>query len=156
MLLAMILLFMLLIMLVIPIYICMGASSAMWLLCSDVPGFILAQKMFWQTDSFSQMAIPFFMLAGQLMETTGITEGIMKFANSLVGHIKGGLAHTATLTGMIMAGVSGSANADGAAIGAVMLPALKRSGYEDGQAVSADSTISGKPFKKPFGRYCCR
>jgi len=132
----MILLFMLLIMLGIPIYICMGASSAMWLLCSDVPGFILAQKMFGQTDSFSLMAIPFFMLAGQLMETTGITEGIMKFANSLVGHIKGGLAHTATLTGMIMAGVSGSANADGAAIGAVMLPALKRSGYEDGQAVS--------------------
>lgn len=120
-----------------PIHVCMGVSAASWLLISgDAPGFIVASKMYAQHDSFSLMAIPFFMLAGQVMETTGITERIINFANSLVGHIRGGLAHTATLTGMIMAGVSGSANADGAAIGAVMLPSLKKSGYEDGQAVA--------------------
>lgn len=120
-----------------PIHVCMGVSAASWLLISgDAPGFIVASKMYAQHDSFSLMAIPFFMLAGQVMETTGITERIINFANSLVGHVRGGLAHTATLTGMIMAGVSGSANADGAAIGAVMLPSLKKSGYEDGQAVA--------------------
>ncbi len=120
-----------------PIHICMGVSATGWLLVSgDVPGFIIASKMYAQHDSFSLMAIPFFMLAGQVMETTGITERIINFANSLVGHIRGGLAHTATLTGIIMAGVSGSANADGAAIGSVMLPSLKKSGYEDGQAVA--------------------
>lgn len=120
-----------------PIHVCMGVSAASWLLISgDAPGFVVASKMYAQHDSFSLMAIPFFMLAGQVMETTGITERIINFANSLVGHIRGGLAHTATLTGMIMAGVSGSANADGAAIGAVMLPSLKKSGYEDGQAVA--------------------
>lgn len=120
-----------------PIHVCMGLSTVAWLILSgDAPGFVLASKMYAQHDSFSLMAIPFFMLAGQIMETTGITEKIINFANSLVGHIRGGLAHTATLTGMIMAGVSGSANADGAAIGSVMLPSLKKAGYEAGQSVA--------------------
>lgn len=120
-----------------PIHISMGFSAVVWLLLTpSVPGFVMAQKMYAQTDSFSLMAIPFFMLAGKLMETTGITETIIGFANSIVGHVRGGLSHTATLTGMIMAGVSGSANADGAAIGSVMLPALKKSGYGDGQSVA--------------------
>lgn len=120
-----------------PIYICMGMATVVWIITSgNAPGVILATKMYAQHDSFSLMAIPFFMLAGQLMETTGITEKIIKFAHSLVGHIRGGLAHTATVTGMIMAGVSGSANADGAAIGSVMLPALKKEGYDEGQAVA--------------------
>ena len=131
------LLFFILLFLGCPIYICMGLTSVVWILTNQrVPGVILATKMYAQNDSFSLMAIPFFMLAGQVMETTGITEKIISFAHSLVGHIRGGLAHTATLTGMIMAGVSGSANADGAAIGSVMLPALKKDGYEEGQAVS--------------------
>ena len=131
------LLFFGLLMLGCPIHICMGVSSAAWIIITgDAPGFVIASKMYAQHDSFSLMAIPFFMLAGQVMETTGITERIINFANSLVGHVRGGLAHTATLTGMIMAGVSGSANADGAAIGSVMLPSLKKSGYEEGQAVA--------------------
>jgi len=129
--------FFLLLLLGCPIHVSMGISTVAWLVfAGEAPGFILASKMYAQHDSFSLMAIPFFMLAGQIMETTGITEKIINFANSLVGHIRGGLAHTATLTGMIMAGVSGSANADGAAIGSVMLPSLKKSGYEDGQAVA--------------------
>lgn len=132
-----VLIFFVLILLGCPIHICMGMSAVLWLIFTDsVPGFIFASKSYAQYDSFSLMAIPFFMLAGQIMETTGITQNIIKFCNSLVGHVRGGLAHTATLTGIIMAGVSGSANADGAAIGSVMLPALKESGYEDGQAVA--------------------
>lgn len=119
-----------------PIHISMGVVAGSWFITSSVPDFVVAQKIYGQTDNFSLMAIPFFMLAGRMMEVTGITESIMKFASSLVGHIRGGLAHTATVTGIIMAGVSGSANADGAAIGSVMLQPLKKNGFKDGEAVA--------------------
>ena len=76
-----------------PVFLCMGCSGIIWILFSDgIPGLVIAQKMYTATDSFALMAIPFFMLAGQLMERTGITDSIVDFANSLVGHIRGGLA----------------------------------------------------------------
>lgn len=120
-----------------PIHICMSIPACVWLIISpDSPGIILAQKMYAMHDSFSLMAIPFFMLAGNMMEETGITDSLMEFANSLVGHIRGGLAHTATLAAMILSGISGSGNSDAAAIGSVMLPTLKKSGYDPGQSVA--------------------
>ena len=82
-----------------PIHISMGIATVSWLIfAGNVPGFVLASKMYAQNDSFSLMAIPFFMLAGQVMETTGITEKIINFCNSLVGHMRGGLAHTASFS----------------------------------------------------------
>lgn len=120
-----------------PIFFCMGVSSVTWLLCSgDIPGLVLAQKIYTATDSFSLMAIPFFMLAGQLMERCGITESLVSFANSLVGHIRGGLAHTCEVAGILMAGISGSGNADASALGSMLLPALQKSGYDEGFACS--------------------
>ena len=120
-----------------PIHISMGIPACVWLIISpDSPGFILAQRIFSAHDSFSLMAIPFFMLSGQMMEETGITEALMDFANSVVGHIRGGLAHTVSLTGIMFAAVSGSGNASAAAIGSTMLPALKKSGYDAGHAAS--------------------
>lgn len=118
-----------------PVYLCMGLSSAIWILASQgVPGLVIAQKMYTATDSFALMAIPFFMFAGQLMERTGITESIVDFANSLVGHIRGGLALTCELAGMLMGGISGSGNADCSALGSMLLPALEKSGYDEGFA----------------------
>ncbi len=120
-----------------PVYLCMGFSSVVWILFSDgVPGLVIAQKMYTATDSFALMAIPFFMLAGQLMERTGITESIVDFANSLVGHIRGGLALTCELAGILMGGISGSGNADCSALGSMLLPALEKSGYDEGFACS--------------------
>lgn len=120
-----------------PVYLCMGFSSIIWILFSDgIPGLVIAQKMYTATDSFALMAIPFFMLAGQLMERTGITENIVDFANSLVGHIKGGLALTCELAGILMGGISGSGNADCSALGSMLLPALEKSGYDEGFACS--------------------
>ena len=112
------------------------AATSTIVFMPDLPNLIIAQKMFTSMDSFSLMAIPFFMLAGGIMNETGITKKLVDFSNSLVGHIKGGLGHTSVLTGMLMAGVSGSANADAAAIGSLMVPSLKRSGYDEGFAAS--------------------
>lgn len=144
MILGLIILFFVLIFLGAPIAIAMGMSSVTWLfLKQGLPSVVMAQKMFTATDSFSLMAIPFFMLAGQLMERTGITEDIVVFSRSVVGHIRGGLAHTTVLSGMLMAGVSGSANADASAIGALMLPALRKNGYGPGFSVSVVAASAG-------------
>lgn len=121
----------------VPIAFSMAIAGAGTILAMpDLPNLIIAQKMFTAMDSFSLMAVPFFMMAGSIMAETGITENIVKFADSLVGHIKGGLGHTSILAGIMMAGVSGSANADAAALGAMLVPSLKKSGYEEGFAVS--------------------
>lgn len=120
-----------------PIAICLGTTGIFWLISQpNIPDLVFATKIYGASDSFALMAIPFFMMAGQIMEQTGITERFIEFAKSIVGHIRGGLAHTATVAGVIMAGVSGSGNADTAAIGTLMIPALVEEGYEEGYAVS--------------------
>src|SRR4030042_1073799 len=120
-----------------PLAFVMGVSSMISLLSDPaLPGLVFAQKIFTAGDSFVLMAIPFFMLAGHLMDQAGITEILAHFASTLVGHIRGGLAHTRVLVGMLMAGISGSANADASAIGSLMVPTLKKNGYDEGFAVS--------------------
>ena len=75
------------------------------------------------------MAIPFYVLAGNLMSEGGLTQKIVSFANALVGHVRGGLAHVSIVSAAIFSGVSGSAAADTAAIGSIMIPAMKKEGY---------------------------
>jgi len=128
----------------VPIAVCMGLTAAVWLFANpDVPTMLCASRMYNQMDNFSLMAVPFFMLAGQVMEYTGITSGLVKFANSLVGHIRGGLSHTACVSGMLMAGISGSGQADTAAIGNVLIPTLKKDGYEEGYACAVVAAAGG-------------
>ncbi len=119
----------------------LGAMAAL-LLDVSLPGFVMVQSMHNAVNSFALMAIPFFMLAGQLMEATGITGNIVKFADSIVGHIKGGLGHTVMVTGVLLAGVSGSSNADASAIGSMMVPTMQKSGYEDGFSCTLVATSS--------------
>lgn len=127
-----------------PIILCLGLPSTIWLIASArIPNLVMAQKMFTACDSFSLMAIPFFMLAGQIMERTGITEAIVDFANACIGWIRGGLACAVELAGIIMAGISGSSNADASALGSICLRALKRSGYEEGWAAAIVVSASG-------------
>lgn len=80
-------------------------------------------------DNFPLLAVAFFFLAGELMNASGITDRILNFANALVGHVRGGLCQVGILTSMVFAGVSGSAVADAAAVGSVLIPAMKRAGY---------------------------
>ena len=126
-----------------PLMISMGASSMVWLVCSDhIPNLVMIQKIFSSMDNFSLMAVPFFMIAGQVMERAGITENIVKFSNSCVGWIRGGIAHTTEFSGIIMAGISGSSAADGAALSSMLLRGLQKAGYDPGWAVAIVSSAA--------------
>ena len=127
-----------------PILLCLGLPPVIWLLQDgSIPNLVMGQKMYTAVDSFSLIAIPFFMLAGQVMERTGITEAIVDFANSVIGWVRGGLACTVELAGILMAGISGSSNADASALGAICLRALKKGGYEDGWASAIVVSAAG-------------
>ncbi len=89
----------------------------------------MVQRMIGGIDSFPLLAIPFFILAGNLMNTGGITDRLVTFSRVLVGHIRGGLAHVVVVANMIMAGMSGSGVADASGTGAVLIPAMKKAGY---------------------------
>ncbi|MCY9670375.1 TRAP transporter large permease subunit [Paenibacillus alginolyticus] len=91
---------------------------------------ILASNLLDGADNFPLMAIPFFILAGELMNAGGISKRIIAFAMSLVGHIRGGLGYVAIIASVIFAGLSGSAVADTAALGAILIPMMVRAGYD--------------------------
>ncbi len=95
----------------------------------QIPLMILPQKMVNGVNSFPLLAVPLFMLAGELMNRGGVTDRLVRFATALVGHITGGLANVVVVVNMIMAGMSGSAVADAAATGSVLIPAMKKAGY---------------------------
>lgn len=119
-------------------------SAAFLSILSD-PSFspiLLIQKLFSGLDSFTYMAIPLFLMAGGIMNESGITKRIVDLADSLVGQFHGGLAQTTALSGMLMAGISGSANADATAIGSIMLPPLREAGYDEGFRVSLVSACA--------------
>ena len=112
-----------------PIAFSMALAAAVYMqFAIGVPLEGLAQRMVGGLDTFPLLAIPFFMLAGSLMNTGGITIA-WSFAKVLVGHITGGLSHVVVVTNMIMAGMSGSAVADAAGTGSVLIPAMKSAGY---------------------------
>ena len=92
-----------------PVAYGMAVSAVVCLMIDpSLPGLVLSQKMFTSMDSFSLMAVPFFMLAGTLMEKSGITKILVNWARSLVGHCTGGIGDAAIVSGVVMAGVSGS------------------------------------------------
>ncbi len=103
-------------------------------------------------DSFPLLAVPFFILAGELMNSGGITAAIVRFAQSLVGHLRGGLAQVNILSSMLFSGISGSAVADASAIGKMMIPSMVRSGYSRpfAAAVTAAAAVVG-PIIPPSG-----
>ncbi|PKL02602.1 MAG: C4-dicarboxylate ABC transporter permease [Synergistetes bacterium HGW-Synergistetes-2] len=114
----------------IPLALVMGITGFSVILAMGVPLQLVAQRMFTGIDSFPLMAVPFFILAGDLMNRGGTTVRIIGFANSLVGHIRGGLAHACIVANMIFAGISGSAVADASAIGSIMIPSMEKNGYD--------------------------
>ena len=97
---------------------------------SHVPLQGMVQRMIGGIDTFPLLAIPFFILAGNLMNTGGITDRLVRIARALVGGITGGLAHVVVVSNMIMAGMSGSGVADAAGTGTILIPAMKKAGYK--------------------------
>jgi tripartite ATP-independent transporter DctM subunit len=129
----------------VPVAISLGLASAAYLLMADIPLVVIPQKFYAGIDVFVLLCIPGFILAGNLMNAGRITEAIIGFANALVGWIRGGLGLTNIAGSMLFAGISGTAVADAASIGAVMIPGMKKSGYPAGfsAAVTAASSTIG-------------
>ena len=102
---------------------------------------LFPQKMFTTLDSFSLLALPYFILAGELMAKGGISRKLVDFATVVVGHLRGSLAHANIVASMAFAGISGSSTADTSAIGGVLIPAMKE-GYKPGYAAAITATSS--------------
>lgn len=120
-----------------PIAVSMGLGSLVALLV-EMPQSVLMipSKIFGGLDSFSLMAIPFFILAGALMDGCGISNALIDFANLLVGRVKGGLAMVVVVASVIFAAITGSAAAATSAIGAILITSLTERGYEKGFSAS--------------------
>jgi tripartite ATP-independent transporter DctM subunit len=110
-----------------------------------LPEMLLAQRLFTGLDSFPIMAVPLFILAGELMNESGITDRIIRMADAFVGHIRTGLCQVGILSSVIFAGISGSAVADASALGRVFIPAMEKEGYprDFGAALIAAASVIG-------------
>ena len=138
--------FLLCLILGVPIAFCLGVSSVVFLsFTKGISLGIIAQRMFTGVDAFPFMAIPFFILAGDLMNAAKITDKLVAFADLIVGRLKGGLAHVNIVTNMFFAGVSGSAVADCSAIGSFLIPMMKEKGFDSdfSAAVTASAAVMG-------------
>ncbi len=138
--------FVLLLLLGTPIAYALGLASFFYLIfLNHLPLIMVAQRLTASLDSFVLMAVPFFILAGNLMNTGGVTDRLVRFAMCTVGHVRGGLAHTNIVTNMIMAGMSGSSVADCAGTGMVLIPAMQKEGYtpEVAAGVTASAATIG-------------
>ncbi len=143
----------------IPVAIAMAGASLVYILVSDstLPPFVVIHRMVGGIDSFPLLAVPFFILAGNLMNNAGITTRIYNFALALVGWLKGGLGHVNVLGSVIFAGMSGTAIADAAGLGTIEIKAMKEHGYstEFAVGVTAASATLGPiiPPSLPFVIY---
>lgn len=113
-----------------PIFVALGMGTTLSIMLEgNFPLVLVPQRMFAGLDSWPIMAIPMFMLAGNLMDQGGMSKRIVDFASASIGFVKGSLAMVAVLASMIFAAISGSATAGTAAIGSIMTPAFKEKGY---------------------------
>lgn len=125
----------------VPIAVALGGSVMVAsLLFAPINPAIIGQKIFANLDHFTLMAVPFFFLAATVMESGGLVDRLIRFAQSLVGHLRGGLGITAVLSCMFFAAISGSSPATVAAVGRIMYPALIRHGYTASYAIGALTT----------------
>lgn len=129
----------------VPIAFSLALASLIYLVAQDIPLNIIPQKMYAGLNSFVLLCIPGFILAGNLMNYGGISDRIIHFANSILGRIRGGLGLANVGASMGFAGISGTALADTASIGAILIPAMKKEGYGAGfsVAVTASSSVVG-------------
>ena len=126
------LLFAVLLLVGMPIAFAVGVSTVVFFLLSDIPLEIVVQKMVGSTQSFALLAVPFFVLAGNLMNQTGITRRLIAFSSLMIGHLRGGLAQVSVLLSCMMGGVSGSATAYAAMQARILGPDMEKRGYARG------------------------
>lgn len=127
-----------------PVAVALGGASLVYVLIDGLPPIVMLQNMINGMNSFTLLAVPFFIMAGHLMNTGGITERIFTFARSLVGWLPGGLGHVNVGASVIFAGMSGAAVADAGGLGNIEIKAMRDAGYDTDFAVgitAASSTI---------------
>ncbi|EFL88439.1 TRAP transporter large permease [Ahrensia sp. R2A130] len=146
--------FLVLLMLGMPVFFALlfAPGALLWLAGQERDVALLYRNVYNGMDSFPLMALPFFMLAGELMNRGGITTRLVEFSQALMGHLRGGLAHVNILSSMLFAGLSGSAVADTSALGSTLIPAMVKNGYSRkfAAAITAASSVIG-PIIPPSG-----
>jgi tripartite ATP-independent transporter DctM subunit len=137
--------FLLLVVLGFPIVFSLAITSFLYLAVFDIKIITMAQKMIVGIDTYALLAVPFFILAGNLMNMGGVTQRLFRFASAMVGHVPGGLGHANVLASMIFAGMSGAAIADAGGLGTIEIKAMRDEGFDIGfsAAVTAASSTIG-------------
>ena len=138
-----------------PVAFAITISAAVYIVSgySGVAPVVLPQRIASGADSFILLAVPFFILAGELMNSGGVTRRLVAFAECLIGGLRGGLSYVVVVVNMVMAGVSGAAIADAAAVGSVMIPSMEKNGYPRGfsAAVNAAAATVGPVIPPSVG-----
>ncbi|MEM9778384.1 MAG: TRAP transporter large permease [Pseudomonadota bacterium] len=146
--------FLLLLMVGMPVFfgLLVAPGVLLWLSGQERDLALLYRNVYNGMDSFPLMALPFFMLAGELMNRGGITLRLVEFSQAIMGHLRGGLAHVNILSSILFAGLSGSAVADTSALGSTLIPAMEKNGYSRrfAAAITAASSVIG-PIIPPSG-----
>jgi len=129
----------------VPVALSIGVPSLIYIIIDgNIPNFSAIQRMVAGANTYPLLAVPFFIFAGNLMNTSGVTYRIFNFSNKIVGHIKGGLGHVNVIASIIFAGMSGAAIADAGGLGNIEISAMRKVGYNDGLTIgitAASSTI---------------
>lgn len=134
-------LFLLLLLFGMPIALAMVVASIVAAIQLDLPLSMLAQRMVAGVNSFPLLAIPFFIMAGEIMNVGGISKRLVAFSDAIIGRVRGGLAIGNVNTSMLFGGISGSALADASSIGSILIPMMKKKGYDVDYSVAV--TVSG-------------
>jgi len=146
--------FLLFLMIGLPVFFALlfAPGVLLWLNGQERDLALLYRNLYNGMDSFPLMALPFFMLAGEVMNRGGITVRLVEFSQALMGHLRGGLAHVNILSSILFAGLSGSAVADTSALGSTLIPAMEKNGYtrKFAAAITAASSVIG-PIIPPSG-----
>lgn len=135
-------LFIVLLIIGVPVALAMGLTSIVVAFMLGIPLEVLAQRMVAGINSFPLLAIPFFILAGEIMNTGGISQRLIKLSDSVVGRFRGGLGMVNVSSSMLFGGISGSALADASSSGSVMIPMMKKKGYDADYSVAVTVTSS--------------
>lgn len=134
--------FSLLLLIGVPVAFCLGIASVAAVVYMGLPPVVVFQQMNSGMNAFAMMAIPFFIYAGDLMIRGGIAERLIQMAASLVGHLRGGLGQVNVVTCTLFGGISGSAVADASAVGGLMIPQMKKRGYDADYAVNVTANAA--------------
>ncbi len=133
----------------VPVAVCIGVAATIALASTGTPLLIIPQQLFSNLNNFSLLAIPFFMLTGAIMDSGGVSKRIIEFSQALVGFMRGGIGQVTIVASMFFADLSGSATADTAAIGSVMIPGMVKKGYSAPFAVALQSAAGSLGLLSP-------